>query len=269
MAVHPSAMTKNLTISSLIVVFVGVHSASAAQAPAPGVAAGERIGNVVRTAISTAAPGLGSLLDLIWGRLGNPNANKATKAELKTAGDPVSTQIKVSAQQAITPLGRVADELAVIVQYLDPTVTASQNLIVMRTKAADAVPDWVAIANQWELAKIQIAKLKAVPDADVRRIRDLYLRDRLSQIRNANDTVVVAISQDITNRNVDNLKGDVPVLLSTLANMTAVAGYEFAELQADIKDLSDWARGAAGGRGQAANSAFKGFLDAHAAGVAR
>jgi len=260
----------------LLIVAPDTASPQAAPPPAPGVSEGQKIGTIIKTAISTAAPGISSILslvDTIFANRSNTNSNKATLPELQAAAKtaPVQTAAKetvqkptVAAQQAIQPIGKVSDELAVIGRFLSPSVTATQYLIVIKTKMTEKTTDWVGITNTWELAKTQIGKLKAVPDADLNKVRDAYLRLKLTDIRDANDTTVISISQEVTQKNLSDLKSDLPTLMLTLANMTAVAGYELAELQADIGDLAVWAKGAAAGSASIPKRApYKNFLDAN------
>ncbi len=234
--------------------------------PAPGVETGQKIGTIIKTAISTAAPGVSSILDLLWTHLPKPADDKAKKTDLQQAAQaqnaPVKQQAVASAQQQLQPISKLSDELAVINRFLGPSVMATQDLIVIRTKVSEPTADWVAIKNAWELAKVQIGNLKAVSDTDLNKVRDPYLRNRLMLIRNSNDTTVISINQEITQSNLPDLKTDLTVLLTTLADMTAVAGYEIAELQADIGDLAAWAKGAGSGPTTIPDrAAYKSFLD--------
>jgi hypothetical protein len=236
-----------LLLVCIITVGTRAHQ-SAAPTPAPGVAEGQKIGTIIKSAITTAAPGISSILDLVWSHLSKPTADKATKTELQTAAkatpDSVEEKTQAAIQTKIQPVGQVADELAVIAKFLGPTSKATQYLIVMRTKAADQSTDWKVIGNAWEVSKAQIASLKSVSDSDLGKVRDPYLRAKLAEMRDANDTSVILISQEVSQKNLPDLKSDLPALLSILANMTGMAGYEIAELQAEITDLSKWAHGA-------------------------
>lgn len=237
--------------------------------PAPGVDTGQKIGTIIKTAISTAAPGVSSILDLIWSHLSNPSSDKAKKTDLQKAAtnqsttDSIKQKTVANAQVQLQPISKLSDELAVINRFLAPSVTATQNLIVIRTKMVEQTTDWQTIQNQFDLAKVQINNLKSVSDTDLDKVRDAYLRMKLSQIRGSNDTTVISINQEITQHNLDGLKADLPVLLSTLADMTAVAGYEIAELQSDISDLAAWAKGTgAGSPSTPDQEAYTKFLNA-------
>jgi len=218
-------------------------------APAPGVVTGQKIGNVIKTAITTAVPALSTLLDLIWSHSSKANSDSAKKTELQDSAKKPDTQVEANQkiigpiQEKLQPIGQVADELAVIEQFLDPCVTATGYLIGMQTKAKEQTTDWQEIGNKWELAKAQLGRLKSVSASDLRKVRDKYLAFRLGQIQKANDTTVMAITQEVTQKNLPDLKTDLAILLATLADMTAISGYEFSELEADISDLAIWAKG--------------------------
>lgn len=225
---------------------------SQAPAPVPGVSEGQKIGTIIKTAITTAAPGISSFMSIFDTVLSAIGKNKASKDDVTTAATKPAVQAaakqpQVNAQQAILPISKVSDELGVINKFLNPSVTASQYLIIVRTKMGESPTDWTEIGNKWALAKIQIGNLKSIPDTDLTKIRDAYLSLKLGQMRSANDTVVVQIQQEVDQKNLAGLKEDVSAMLSLLANMTAVAGFELAELQADIGDLVTWAKGGAGG----------------------
>jgi hypothetical protein len=221
------------------------------------VQADQTLSGLVKTAVSKAMPLLGTVLNLIWGNSSKPNSQSASKSDLQQAAQKPQTQqqfettIKANLQTQLQPVGQVAAELGVINTFLDPSVQTLQQVIVIRTKLREkrqGAPDWVTIKNAWQLATIQMGKLSSIPDADLAKVRDAYLRIKLQGIRNANSTTVVSVGQDIANQSASDLLSDITTMQTTLSDMTAVSGYEFAELQADIQSLSDWARGAAAGQ---------------------
>jgi hypothetical protein len=267
-------------IRSLVVVLLAIYvchaevhaqtAASAKPADSSAEQTGQKIGTIVKTAISTAVPAVGSILDLIWAKTGKSNDDKVKKTELKTAAadDATSKQIQqqfaAMAQAKIAPVKHVADEIGIINSFLEPTVLASQHVIVMQTALKNSSPDWNLITIKWGLAKTQIGKTKAVTDAQINQISDIYLRDKLKQIRDTNDSNVQVIESEIAQKNISDLKGDLGLLSTTLGNMAAIAGYEFADLQGDINFLANWAKGTgAGGEDKPTDQSqiFKTVLD--------
>jgi len=258
-----------LSITLLLGTLTRAQTNSTTQQPLPGVSEGQKIGTIIKTAITTAAPAIPSILDTLFGFLNKPKpTDKATKEELQTAANnnqkTLNSKTVAGTQKAIQPIQQVSDELEQIARFLEPSTTATQFLIVMKTKTTGTPPDWKTIENAWEVANKQINQLKSVSDSDLNKIRDLYLRDKFRQMRNANDLTVIIVNQEVTQKNLDGLKSDLPTLLGILANSTAMAGYEINELQAEIADLALWAKG---GQGSSASvpkrELYINFLDAN------
>lgn len=102
---------------------------AASSTPAPGVATGQKIGNIIKTAISTVAPGISQIADIFWKGRANPGTDntKKTEAQQKTdieqgAQKPdvqkqAQDQFVVAAQQKIQPVGEVAAELGVLTLF--------------------------------------------------------------------------------------------------------------------------------------------------------
>src|SRR5574338_1349138 len=87
--------SKGMVFSSLVVAFLAISSNGRPQAtntPAPGVETGQKIGTIIKTAISTAAPGLEQILNLIWSHSTDSNKDKATKADLQQAAKASDVQ---------------------------------------------------------------------------------------------------------------------------------------------------------------------------------
>src|SRR5271163_4012165 len=131
------------SLACIVALLIAIPSAEGRQAtttpPAPGVSEGQKIGTIIKTAVTTAAPGISgflSLLDTIWTGLGKSATDKVSKTTVtqeanKPAVVTAAKQPQVSAQQAIQPIGKVSDELAVIGRFLGPSVVATQYLIVV------------------------------------------------------------------------------------------------------------------------------------------
>jgi hypothetical protein len=122
---------------------------------------------------------------------------------------------------------------------------------------------WSSVKTTFELAKQQLQKVKAVSDNDLNSIRDLYLRDKLKHIRDANDAPSTLIDSDISGKDTTALAVDVAALSTTLSDMTAMAGYELADLESDITDLANWAKGTGGRPAPKKQGVYKQFLDEH------
>ena len=216
---------------------------------------GQQVSAIVRDAISSAFPGvsgIGGLIDAIWNHKPN-NGDRVTKLQLQAATtnarEHIEKQIIAQAQQKLAPLTRVADELQVMSVLGVPTTTASQDIIKMsdriKSKKTLSDYDWTQERADWEEAKAELATVK---NADLSKIGDLWLRDKLTEIQQANVTYVARIDAEPQAKppNAERVTDQLDKLFPTLQDISAAVGYEVSNMQAGIKSLSDWAKGAAG-----------------------
>jgi len=245
---------------------------SSSQTPAPNAPnLGQRIGGVIKDAISTAFPGvsgIGGLIDAIWAKKpnsgNNVNRTQLSQAAMNSQAD-VNKLITAQVQQKLTPLQEVAGELQIVSQFGVPTTTASTEII----KTTDLLnsgktlqgDDWTELRADWAAAKSQLELLKNV--GDVSKIQDFWLRDKLSKIQQASITAVARIDAELkpNSPNAQRLNKDFNDLNATLSDITAALGYEVSNMQADVKSLADWANGAAGGETHALSPTEKKYVD--------
>jgi hypothetical protein len=219
-------------------------------APVPGVATGERIGNVVKAAINTAFPAVGPAVSAIMSLIPNNTSKNVKTADVTAATTKAltdaSTTGKVQAAQAIAPIGQVGAELATVNLFLAPSVEANNDVLAMQIQIAAAAPDWDGIKVNWSVAKAQLTKISAVQDADINKVQDLFLRNKLTEIRGANSDLVIRIDAAVTAKNAAQATPLLAKLTGVLGGMPAAAGYELANLQGDLASLASWAKGTGG-----------------------
>src|ERR1700733_5619281 len=159
--------------------------------PPAGVDTGKKIGTIVKTAIDTALPGvttgISTIADLIW-KNKSSNNEKIKKPELDEAVKKTRTELITAAQKQIQPVGQVADELALLGKFLTPSVEANVNIIRMQTRlssSASPVPDnvWKDQKEDWAVAKGNLAAMGSISNDELKKVRDLWLRNMLSKIR--------------------------------------------------------------------------------------
>jgi len=195
--------------------------------------------------------GIGGLIDAIW--RAKPNGgNNVNQPQLTTAvtnsQEAIKKSIVAQAQQNLTGLANIATELQVVSQFGVPTTTASGDIIRIsdRLKSGKTLSDddWTAIKADWKEAA---GELGTVKNADVSKVVDKWLRDKLSLIQQTNITYVARIETELNakNPNVDRLKDLLDKLYPTLQDISAAVGYEVTDMQAELKALADWAKGAA------------------------
>lgn len=241
------------------------------QATQPSTAStvGSTIGTIVKSAIQTAFPAVGTILSSILSaspqtknKTDNQNVTVgAVKAAASTpaAAQSVQQQITAAIQPKLAPLSQVAGELAVINQFLLPSTNASRALFSIQADLGAATPNWNDVSLQWSIAQNQLQKVKAITDTQINSVSDLWLRNQLTTIRNANDAPSLIIAAGVKNKDKAGVIGAVQQLTPVLDGMSAAAGYELANMQADISALANWARGA-GGTTRAPNNPFKALV---------
>ena len=212
-------------------------------APAPGTDTGQKIGTIVKTAIDTALPAVGSLINLFWKK---GDGDKQTKQELQANIDKSQADLKKQfankAQEKLKPVADVASELLVVGRFLEPATLAHEAVIQMQSRPTIDKTDW-------DVAKRQLDQIDKIADTDVNIIRDKWLRDTLMQIKGVNNKLAIRIKGEIDkpSPNKTQLAVNLAQLEAVLGSITQAVGYELSDLQADLKGLSDWAKGAAGG----------------------
>jgi hypothetical protein len=225
---------------------LAIPTIAAAADPPPGSAAGARIGNAIKAAIDIALPPVGQLISAIWPKKADgTDKPEARKAELEQALKQQRTALYTSAQAKIKPVADLAEELAAVNAYLEPTVIAQQSLTRMEVHLAAGGSDWNMLGTEWAVAKAQLQGLKDVADA---RIGDLWLRNTLHHIQTALKTQVIRVDARMTAKNDPaGLRSEVVKLSETLTDVPAAVGYELADLREDVASLADWAKNAQGG----------------------
>jgi hypothetical protein len=227
---------------------------TAADTNAPGVTTGQRIGNIVKAAVTTAFPAVSTVLDAILSKTKNGDSNKVSTSDLKSAAtsSAVKTDVSAKAQsgaaQAIAPIGLIAGELQTVNSFLAPTVLANDNVLLMDAGLAASSPNWDEIQIDWKVAKAQLDKISKVQDSDLNKVQDAFIRIKLQSIRDTNGDLVIRIDAALSNKdkNVPKTRALLQQLRQILDGMTSVAGYELANFQSDFTSLSAWAKGAGG-----------------------
>ena len=213
---------------------------------------GQRIGNVVKAAITTAFPAVSTVLDSIMKATPNSSDKKVSTSDVKKATTDTLTATdkatQAKAQAAIAPVGQVGAELATVNLFLSPSVEANNNVLQMQVQILATAPDWDAIATNWQVAKAQLDKISKVQDSDINKVQDLYLRNKLTDIRAANSDLVIRIDAAVKAKKSPQAAPLLTQLNTILGGMPAVAGYELANLQGDLASLAEWAKGAAGNK---------------------
>ena len=228
---------------------------AAPAAPTPAAMVGSTIGTIIKSALQTAVPVVGMLNTILSTSPATANKADNTKvtvgqvkgaAATPTAQQCVQQQITAAIQPKLAPVSEVAGELAVVDQFLLPSVEASKSLTLMQADLASQPVNWPDAKLNWSLVKDQLAKVKSVPDAQINSVSDLWLRDKLTRIKSANDAPTIIIDAQIAANDPAKTAAAVQSLAQVMDGMTAAAGYELANMQTDLANLATWAKGAGG-----------------------
>jgi hypothetical protein len=216
---------------------------------------------MVKSAITAAFPGVGTILNLIFGSNAQPNARK-TQSEAKTAlNDPTNqATLKTTAQDQakpyITPATQIADELAVVEKFASASAQANQNLITMQTLLSvspQPINLLSRLKEEWGLAGDILSPLFAKDiDTQIPKIRDPAIQVMLLQIHGANTTVSGRIASRMKATKLEDidlpgLKDLVVALTGLLSGAQTMAAAELNILQQDLAALAVWANGKAMG----------------------
>jgi len=220
------------------------------------------IGTMVKNAISAAFPGVGAILDVIFGS-GASSSTKTTQSAAKANLSDTSNQQKLqtSAQAAakpyITPATSIADELAVVETFASASARANQNLLTMQTllSVSPQPPTLLSkLKEEWGLAGDILAPLFADGMAtQITKVQDADIQAKLLDIHQANTAVAGRIAsrlkaaEKITDIDLPGLNDLVSSLFKLLSGSQSMAAAELNILQQDLAALAVWANSKAEG----------------------
>jgi hypothetical protein len=224
----------------------GIGPASVlADEPAPGVAEGSRIGNVVKTAITTAFPEVSSIIKLIFGDRANDNAS-VKKADLSKQLEEVRLKSLAEAQTRLTPMNDVAEELFQVNTFLVPAVRAQVALAGLRAHLGAAAPDWGKVTSEWKIASDYVDKIGNVSDGDMKKIKTVSVQVVLSNIRAEAKETNVRVAGAIGNKSRDEVLRELSLLEMRLRDVATISTVEFGQVRQGLADLAAWAKAPAG-----------------------
>jgi hypothetical protein len=223
---------------------------AAQQTPTPaGTATGQKIGTIIKEAVSTAFPAVPQILSVIWP---NGDGNKK-KAEAEQALKAKETELKQHAadraKAAVKPLGSLSAELATVEKFASAATKASPNIIAMQTllSSSPAPADLLTrLKEEWQIASGFLTPLATVTDNDIKVISESSIRVQVQALREANRTLVVRINNrvkpdDIKNVDIPSLREYLSALAELLNGINATANVELDMLQQEVAGVVAWA----------------------------
>lgn len=202
---------------------------------------GVAIGTVVKDVIDTALPGVASLVDLFWPKDKN-DGDKIKREDLEKAVGDARSEMLDAVRIKLAPMGRIADELGQVNRFGTPVVLANEYAVRVGTRLEGKDVSWVEIRTDWDIAKSKLGELKSIRDSDLLPIRDVWLRNKLRAIRDANTQLVIQIDADIKEANSLKLGKHIEELSRLLSDIVSILGIEIENLRSDLDSVREFAQ---------------------------
>jgi len=258
---------RTLLISFIVCTLI-LGSSVTAQEPPPGTATGEKIGTIIKMAIDTALPAVPQILSLIWGN--KSDKEKVDKKQLQEAVTAAREQMRKdfteNALTKIQPVRKVADELDIIYRFMGPATDANESIVKMQTLLSSntAISDALQkqLDKEWGFAARQLATLNQVSTKDIdKTVRDRWLREKLSMIKDLNKRMVDDIKDQIAAKSASELRSSLKDASNVLIQIHRAAQIEISDLQSDISGLADLGEGSADANTVSQTAALKKSVD--------
>jgi hypothetical protein len=209
---------------------------------------GTQIGEIVSSAVNTAFPVIGKIMDLFTG-----NKKNASKPEVQAAVTKAQTDAVTAAKQKIKDVATVSKELGVIQAFGTAGVSASQNLATINRLLAENTTDYGKVNEEWQVAKNYLADVLVMKPADIQAVRDVTIQARIVTLQKARKDLMTRIDDDIASAqkkpgsfSKPDFQKEITAMSGLLDGFDTLAAVELSTLQADIDDLAKWANSPAG-----------------------
>ena len=215
---------------------------SARQAPA-GVDTGKKVGNIIKSAIDVALPGVAAIMDIIWPK----GKDSIKKEDLEKALKDARTKFFADAQKQVANIDVVGKELRTVSLFLDSMTGAGRRVMAMRVRLEATPPAWPAIETDWKVVKNRLEGLKKIDDATLLNIRDTSLQRDFKAVKSVHLELLTDIEAALADKkDVDRLRGLLGDLAKILDGVDALVGLEILGLGQEVNELSTWAKGGQG-----------------------
>jgi hypothetical protein len=209
---------------------------------------GKQIGEIVSSAVNTAFPVIGKIMDLFTG-----NKKNASKPEVQAAVTKAQTDAVTAAKQKIKDIATVSKELGVIQAFGTAGVSATQNLATVSRLLAENNTDYVQVSKEWGIAKNYLADVLVMKPTDIQAVRDTTIQARIVTLQKARKDLMTRIDDDLdaaqkkpASFSKSDFQKEITAMSGLLDGFDTLAAVELGTLQADIDDLAKWANSPAG-----------------------
>ncbi len=211
---------------------------------------GQQIGTLVSSAVDTAFPIIGKIMDLFAG------SKKPKQDDVAAAVKKAQTEFVTSAKLKLQPAATISKELAVIQTFGIAGVSATENIANINRLMQDKSPNYGKVALEWKIAKSYLADVLVMKQADVQAVREPTIQERIVTLQNARKDLMLRIDDNIANAQKkpdsisrQELSDQITAMAGLLKGFNTLAAIELATLQSDIDDLAKWANSPAGQNG--------------------
>lgn len=229
-------------VTAVLAGFLAAPHLSVATPPEgqPSTSTGQKIGTIVKDAIDTALPVVGSVLNLF-----KKDSEKKSKSEVEEALKKEREAARKRAQDAIKPVARVAAEVDVVRRIAASVSRANLNVSTMQVRLTAAKPDYVEITNDWNAAKSYLSDVFAVSGDEISNVREVAVRQRLLDLKDLQRDLVGRVDSSLNEKQAAKLAERTAALAAVLRGFDVLAAAELQLLHEELKSLSEWANTAA------------------------
>lgn len=204
---------------------------------------GNQIGEVIKAAIETAVPAIGTLMNLIWPKKpDNSDKTTATKSEIQTALEAEKEKWKNDMKNGMQPIASISDELAVVRRFVKP---ADKIQIEMKTISTLLMVEeksiaWDQIRKRWKTANTYWGEFASVGDNELKSVSSYFVRSKLELIRDSGKDLRSDIQSSIDDSKISDLKGEVDQAFEMMSHVNQVLLFYIDDFSAGFNDLSDY-----------------------------
>lgn len=205
---------------------------------------GNQIGLVIKSAIETAVPAIGTLMNLIWPKKSGSSEDKpnATKSEIQTALDIEKSKWKQKMKDEMIPIAAIGEELTIVKRFVKPADEIQIQMKVISTILDEDMDagDWKLIKSGWDIAFGFWEEFGSVTDDELSKISSYYVRSKLTLIRDSGKKLRKSIDEKVKSSEFKNLVNETNQAFEMMSHVNLVLLFYVDDFSKGFKDLSDY-----------------------------
>jgi hypothetical protein len=233
--IHLEDSMRRLFFTVVAVSLLLVCSTESSYSVAPDAkSTGTAIGTAINSAVTTAFPGIMSIVNAIW-----PNKASDKKTKTDATNSPSVQDLQKNAVQGLQDLKKISSDLDVVTLFISNTVAAENSVIAMRTmlegKTSLSNADKLQLNDSWNPAKEALASLKN-SDAQINALQDPALQNAFRALAKAAgivDNITAEINAGTPGRTL--LSKNLATLDGQLSAVNALSGEIIEDISFGLK----------------------------------